>query len=61
LFEGRQKAIAGNQLKASWFQEWEVVMQETIEQEMLINGSKTPRDTVVFLHDLWEELRDKYT
>jgi hypothetical protein len=36
-------------------------MQETVEQEMLINGTKTPQETVVFLHDLWEELRDKYT
>jgi multiple sugar transport system substrate-binding protein len=61
LFDGRERAIAGGQLKAPWFQEWEVVAQETIEQEMLIKGSKSPGETVTFLKDYWEELRDKYT
>jgi multiple sugar transport system substrate-binding protein len=61
LFDGRQKAVAGNQLKAPWFQEWEVTMQQTVEQEMLIDGSKSPQETVTFLHDLWEQLRAKYT
>ena len=28
LFEGRQKAAAGNQLRASWHQEWEAGMQQ---------------------------------
>ena len=40
LFAGRQRAIAGNQLKAPWFQEWETGMQDMVEQEMLIKGSK---------------------
>lgn len=61
LFQGRERAIAGRQLKAPWFQEWEVTMQETVEQEMLINGSKTPAETVEFLKSHWEELRDSYS
>jgi multiple sugar transport system substrate-binding protein len=61
LFDGRERAIAGRQLKAPWFQEWEVKMQETVEQEMLIKGSKSPKDTVAHVHDLWEKLRDQYS
>lgn len=60
LFAGRQRAVAGYQLKAPWFQEWEVGMQEMVEQEMLIKGSKSPKDTVAAMRDSWEELREKY-
>lgn len=61
LFNGRQRAIAPDLLKAPWFQEWEVVMQQTIEQDMLIKGSKTPKETVVFMRELWDKLHKKYT
>lgn len=61
LFNGRQRAIAPDILKAPWFQEWEVVMQETIEQEMLIKGSLSPKETVQAMRKLWDELHKKYT
>ena len=60
LFAGRQRAIAGNHLKAPWFQEWETGMQDMVEQEMLIKGSKSPKETVVAMRTSWDELHDKY-
>jgi multiple sugar transport system substrate-binding protein len=60
LFEGRRKAVAGNQLKASWHQEWEVGMQQMIEDELLLRGTKTPKDVVVAMKASWETLRSKY-
>ena len=60
LFEGRRKAIAGNQLKAAWQQEWEVGMQQMIEDELLLKGTKTPKDVVVAMKGSWETLRSKY-
>ena len=47
LFEGRRKAVAGNQLKAAWHQQWEVGMQQMIEDELLLKGTKTPKEVVV--------------
>lgn len=61
LFNGRERALAGKQLHAPWFQEWEVIMQQTIEQNMLTEGSLTPKETVVKIRKLWDELYDKYT
>jgi multiple sugar transport system substrate-binding protein len=60
LFAGRQRAVAGNQLKAPWFQEWETGMQDMVEQEMLIKGSKSPKETVIAMRANWDELHDKY-
>jgi multiple sugar transport system substrate-binding protein len=59
-FEGRQKATPGNQLRASWHQEWEVGMQQMIEDELLVKGTKTPKDVVIAVKDSWEKLRSKY-
>lgn len=61
LFEGRKRAIAPDLLKAPWFQEWEVVMQQTLEQDMLIKGSKSPKEMVAFMRKLWDKLYKKYT
>jgi multiple sugar transport system substrate-binding protein len=60
LFEGRQKAIAGNQLKAGWHQEWEVGMQQMIEDELLLKGTASPKDVVSATKESWETLRSKY-
>jgi multiple sugar transport system substrate-binding protein len=60
LFEGRQRAVAGNQLKAGWHQEWEVGMQQMIENELLLKGTMTPKEVVVAIKDNWEMLRSKY-
>ena len=60
LFEGRKNALAGNQLKAGWHQEWEVGMQQMIEDELLLKGTATPKDVVLAMKDNWETLRSKY-
>jgi multiple sugar transport system substrate-binding protein len=60
LFDGRNKAVAANQLKAGWHQEWEVGIQQMIEDELLLKGTKTPKDVVVAMKDRWETLRSKY-
>ena len=60
LFEGRMKAVGGNQLKAGWHQEWEKAMQDTISNDMLLKGTKTPKEVVTELKDNWEKLRSKY-
>jgi multiple sugar transport system substrate-binding protein len=60
LFEGRQQAVAGNQLKAPWHQEWEVGMQQMIEDELLLKGTRKPKDVVIAMKDSWETLRSKY-
>ena len=60
LFNGRQKAVPGKQLKAGWHQEWEVGMQQMIEDELLLRGTKTPKDVVLAMKDSWETLRSKY-
>jgi multiple sugar transport system substrate-binding protein len=60
LFEGRQKALPGNQLKAAWHQEWEVGMQQMIESELLLKRTMTPKDVVVAMKASWETLRSKY-
>ncbi|HEY1944875.1 MAG TPA: ABC transporter substrate-binding protein [Roseiarcus sp.] len=60
LFEGRQRAVAANLLRAGWQQEWEVGMQQMIEDELLLKGVKTPREVVVAMKDSWETLRSKY-
>jgi multiple sugar transport system substrate-binding protein len=59
-FEGRRKALPGNQLRAAWHQQWEVGMQQMIEDELLLKGTKTPKDVVVAMKDSWETLRSKY-
>jgi multiple sugar transport system substrate-binding protein len=61
LFEGRQKAVAGKQLKAPWLLQWEVPMQQMIESEMLLKGTVKPAEVVTFMRDSWEKLRSKYT
>jgi hypothetical protein len=61
LFEGRKQAVAGRQLKASWLQEWEVGMQQMIEQDLLLKGTMKPAEVVTALRDNWEKLRSKYT
>jgi multiple sugar transport system substrate-binding protein len=60
LFEGRRKAVPGNQLRASWQQEWEVGMQQMIEDELLLKGTATPKDVVVTMKASWEKLRSRY-
>jgi len=60
LFEGRQKAVASNCLKAGWHQEWEVGMQLMIEDELLLKGTMTPSEVVVAMKESWETLRSKY-
>jgi multiple sugar transport system substrate-binding protein len=60
LFDGRQRAVAGKQLKAAWHQEWEVGMQQMIEDELLLKGTKTPKEVVVAMKESWETLRSKY-
>jgi multiple sugar transport system substrate-binding protein len=60
LFEGRQKAVAGNQLKAAWHQEWEVGMQQMVEDELLLRGTTTPKEVVLAIKNRWETLRSKY-
>ena len=60
LFTGRQKATGGNALKAPWHQEWEVGMQNMIEDEMLLKGTKTPKEVVVAIKQNWEDLRSQY-
>jgi multiple sugar transport system substrate-binding protein len=60
LFEGRQKALPGNQLKAAWHQQWEVGMQQMIENELLLKGTMTPKEVVVAMKASWETLRSKY-
>jgi multiple sugar transport system substrate-binding protein len=60
LFDGRQKATGGNALKAGWHQEWEVAMQLMIEDEMLLKGTKTPKEVVTEMKRSWEELRSQY-
>jgi multiple sugar transport system substrate-binding protein len=61
LFEGRERAVAGRHLKAPWLQEWEVSMQQMVEEDMLISGSLTPAEVVTEIRDNWERLRSKYT
>ena len=56
----RRKAAAGNQLKAAWHQEWEVGMQQMIEDELLLKGNKTPKEVVIAMKDSWEKLRSRY-
>ena len=60
LFDGRQKAVAGNCLKAGWHQEWEVAMQLMIEDEMLLKGTMTPSDVVTAMRTSWDDLRSQY-
>jgi len=60
LFDGRNRAVPGNQLRAAWHQEWEVGMQQMIEDELLLKGTTTPRDVVLAIKDRWEALRSKY-
>jgi len=55
-----KKALAGNHLKASWHQEWEVGMQQMIEDELLLKGTATPKDVVLAIKVSWETLRSKY-
>ena len=45
---------------AGWHQEWEVGMQQMIEDELLLRGTKTPKDVVLAMKDSWETLRSKY-
>lgn len=61
LFEGRQKAVAGKQLKAPWLQQWEVATQQMIEDEMLLKGTIKPAEVVTAMRDNWDKLRSKYT
>jgi multiple sugar transport system substrate-binding protein len=60
LFEGRRKAVPGNQLKASWQEQWEVGMQQMIEDELLLKGTVTPKDVVIAMKASWEKLRSRY-
>jgi multiple sugar transport system substrate-binding protein len=59
-FDGRQRAVPGKQLKAAWHQEWEVGMQQMIEDELLLRGTRTPKDVVLAIKESWETLRSKY-
>jgi multiple sugar transport system substrate-binding protein len=61
LFEGRKQAVAGRHLKASWLQEWEVGMQQMIEQDLLLKGTMKPVEVVTAMRENWEKLRSKYT
>ena len=60
LFDGRQRAVAGLHLKASWVQEWEVKAQNMIEQDLLLKGSLKPAEVVTAMRENWETLRSKY-
>jgi len=35
-------------------------MQQMIEDELLLRGTKTPKDVVLAMKDSWETLRSKY-
>jgi multiple sugar transport system substrate-binding protein len=60
LFEGRKRSIGANILKAAWYEEWDKVMHDMIAQEMLIQGTKSPKEVVVDLRANWDKLYKKY-
>jgi hypothetical protein len=41
-------------------QEWEVGVQQMIEDELLLKGTKMPKDVVIAMKDSWKTLRSKY-
>jgi multiple sugar transport system substrate-binding protein len=61
LFDARARAKTPLILKAAWYEEWDKVMHDMISQEMLIDASKTPKEVVVELRQLWDDLHAKYT
>ena len=59
-FEGRKRALGPNHLKAPWYQEWDAVMHDMISNDLIVNGSITPKEAVKELRKLWDKMHAKY-
>ena len=60
-YNGRERAMGPNHLKAPWYQEWDATMHDMISNDLLLKGSITPKDAVKDLRKMWDRLHKKYT
>jgi len=59
--EGRAKSLGPNVLKTPWHQEWDTFTWDLIRNDLLAEGSATPKDVVEQSRKKWDKLQKKYT